>query len=82
MSYEKVKQAERLSIGFKQALKAIEHERVKELFIARDADKHIQEKVLRYSKEKNIPITFVDSKKQLGKACGIDVSASTVAILK
>lgn len=82
MSYEKVKQAVRLTIGLKQSLKAMERDSVKEVVIAKDADKHIQDKLIRYSKEKNIPITFVDSKKQLGKACGIDVGTATVAILK
>ena len=29
----------------------------------------------------NVPITYVDSMKKLGKACGIEVGAATVAII-
>jgi large subunit ribosomal protein L7A len=30
----------------------------------------------------NVPILYVDSMKKLGKACGIEVGASTVAIIR
>lgn len=82
MSYEKVKQAKHLSIGLKQTLKAIEHGDAQEIIIAKDADQKLASKVIRYSNEKKLSISFVDSMKQLGKASGIDVGAATVAILK
>jgi len=31
---------------------------------------------------RNIAVTYVDSMKELGKACGIEVGAATAAILK
>jgi len=82
MSYEKVKQAKHISIGLKQTLKAIELGKVQEIVVAKDADKKITSKVIQYSMERNVLITYVDSMKNLGKASGIDVSAATVAILK
>ncbi len=82
MSYDKVKQAKHLSIGLKQTLKAIEQEQVQEIFIAKDADKRLTVKLVQYSKEKKLKVTYVDSMKQLGKASGIDVGAATVAVLK
>ena len=38
--------------------------------------------VVETATELNVPITYVDSMKMLGKACGIDVGAATVAIKK
>lgn len=82
MSYEKVKQAKHLSIGLKQTLKAIEQNKVQEIFVAKDADKKLTSKIIKCGNEKKIAIIYVDSMKQLGKACGIDVGASTVAVLE
>ncbi|WP_078551163.1 50S ribosomal protein L7ae-like protein [Bacillus alkalicellulosilyticus] len=82
MSYEKVTQAENLVIGTKQTLKALETEVVKEVFIAEDADRRVVMKVKAVAQKKQLQVTYVDSMKKLGKACGIDVGASTVAIIK
>ncbi|CQR48529.1 Ribosome-associated protein L7Ae-like protein [Paraliobacillus sp. PM-2] len=81
MSYEKVAQVkEQLVIGTKQTLKAIRDGEVNEVVIAADADQHITNKVSQLAKEMDIPCVQVDSKKKLGKACGIDVGTATVAI--
>lgn len=82
MSYEKVKQAKRLSIGTKQTLKAIEQGNVQEVIVAKDADYKLTAKVIQCGKEKGINFFYVDSMKKLGKHCGIEVGAATVAILK
>ncbi|MFV9511667.1 50S ribosomal protein L7ae-like protein [Tepidibacillus sp. LV47] len=82
MSYEKVKQAKHLSVGLKQTLKALDRGTALEIVIAKDAEKRITQKAIQLAEEKKVPIYYVDSMKQLGKACGIDVGASTVAILR
>ncbi|NSL52598.1 50S ribosomal protein L7ae-like protein [Calidifontibacillus erzurumensis] len=80
MSYEKVSQAKELVIGTKQTLKAIKEKQVIEVIIAEDADQRVTNKVLVAAEENGIPIFKVDSMKKLGKACGIEVGAATVAI--
>ncbi|MBA4495882.1 50S ribosomal protein L7ae-like protein [Paenactinomyces guangxiensis] len=82
MSYEKVKQAKSLTIGTKQTRKAIEQDRVQEVFVADDADPQITNLILSMCKDRGIAVVRVDSMKQLGKACGIEVAAATAAILK
>jgi large subunit ribosomal protein L7A len=82
MSYEKVSQAQNLIIGTKQTLKALDNGIALEVFIANDADQRVIMKVESQAKKKNIPITVVDSMKMLGKASGIDVGATTVALTK
>jgi large subunit ribosomal protein L7A len=69
-------------IGTKQTKRAILADEVEIVFIAKDADAHVVDSVIDMCKEKNIEIVYVDSKKELGKACGIDVSAASAAILK
>ncbi len=81
MSYEKVKQATKLTIGMKQTLKAVEQGMVKEVFIAKDADPRVTGKITTLCKQKNVPFEYVDSMRQLGKACGIEVGAATAAIM-
>lgn len=80
MSYEKVSLAVGLVIGSKQTLKAIKENEVSEVIIADDADRRVTNKVLLAAEENGIPVVKVDSMKKLGKACGIEVGAATVAI--
>lgn len=81
MSYEKVAQAQsNLIIGTKQTVKAMKNSMVQEVVIAEDADQHITNKILRLAHELGIPHSSVPSIKRLGKACGIDVGATVVAI--
>jgi large subunit ribosomal protein L7A len=81
MSYEKVLQAKEVIIGTKQTVKAIKEGRVKTLVIATDADTRVTSKVMQIAEQSQIPILYVDSMKKLGKACGIEVAASAVAII-
>jgi large subunit ribosomal protein L7A len=79
MSYDKVKQATNLIIGTKQTTKMVEQGKAVEVFVARDADPRITTKVINLCKKMGVAITYVDSMKQLGKACGIEVGAAVAA---
>ena len=80
MSYERVKQASQTIIGTKQAVKAIRSGQVTEIFVALDADNWVTDPVVILAKEVGVPVSLVESKKELGKACGIHVGAAVVAI--
>lgn len=80
MSYERVKQASKTIIGTKQAVKAMRLGQVTEVFIALDAETRVIDPVIILAKEVGIPVNLVESKKELGKACGIQVSAAVVAV--
>ena len=82
MSYEKVLQAQKFIIGTKQTVKALKESIVQELIVASDAGPKVTAMVVDLAQELNVPIQYVDSKKKLGKACGIQVGASTVAIIR
>ena len=82
MSYEKVAQAKKIIVGSKQTVKALKACEVIELVIAKDADMKVTANLMQTAREMNTAITYVDSMKKLGKACGIAVGASAVAITK
>ncbi|TQR18945.1 ribosomal L7Ae/L30e/S12e/Gadd45 family protein [Psychrobacillus vulpis] len=80
MSYEKVKQAKNTIIGTKQAVKAMKKGLVKEVYIALDVEKKIIELASQTALENNVFVHYVESKVDLGKACGLRLGASVVAI--
>ncbi len=82
MSYEKVAKANKIIVGSKQTVRALKAGEVMELVIAEDADAKVTADLVRIASEMNTAISYVDSMKKLGKACGIAVGASTVAITK
>jgi large subunit ribosomal protein L7A len=82
MSYEKVLQAEHVIIGTKQTVKALKLGTVTELVVATDAEHRVVSKVVQLAKEMDVPISYVDSMKILGRACKIDVGAAAVAITR
>jgi large subunit ribosomal protein L7A len=81
LPYEKVKQADKISIGTKQATKVIELGQAREVFVAKDADPRVTGKVIALCKKMGVQVTYVDSMKLLGKACGIEVGAAIAAVL-
>ncbi|MFF2450219.1 50S ribosomal protein L7ae-like protein [Neobacillus sp. NPDC058068] len=82
MSYEKVLQAQRIVIGTKQTVKALKEGLVKEMVVANDADNSLTAKIISEALGSDVPVLYVDSKKKLGKACGIEVGAAAVAIIR
>lgn len=80
MSYEKVYQAKKTIIGTKQAVKAIQGGHVIEILVARDAEDRITSSAINAANEHGVKIAFVESKIELGKACGLKVSTAVVAI--
>ncbi len=70
------------AIGIKQTLKAVENKTAVKVFIAKDADEKITGNLRELCLTNAIEIVYVDTMKQLGKAVGIEVGASTVCILR
>jgi large subunit ribosomal protein L7A len=81
MSYDKVKQSMNISIGMKQATKVVELGNAAEVFVAKDADPRLTIKMVNLCKKMGVQVTYVDSMKLLGKACGIEVGAAVAAVV-
>lgn len=69
-------------VGTKQAKRAVENDEVELVYIAKDADGHIKDSLIKLCQERDVEICYVDTMKELGKACGIDVRAASAALLK
>lgn len=70
------------AIGIKQTLKAVESNTARIVYIARDADEKIVGNLKELCLSNSVELEYVESMKQLGKACGIEVGASAVCLLK
>lgn len=81
MKLEDLKNAENIIVGTKQTTKAITKGKVKHIFLAGDAEERITRSVLEACSRQNIPVTWVDSMAELGKACKIKVKAAMAAVL-
>lgn len=81
MSYEKAIKAGKMKIGTKQTMKMVELGQAAEVLVAKDADSRITTKVVQLCRKSGVPVTYVDSMRALGKACGIEVGAAMAALL-
>ncbi|MBF4500957.1 ribosomal L7Ae/L30e/S12e/Gadd45 family protein [Savagea sp. SN6] len=82
MSYEKVAKANQTIIGIKQTLKTIRAGKAVEIVIAHDADANLLLPILEEANKRQLPVTYVESKKALGEAAGIQVAASIVTLIE
>jgi large subunit ribosomal protein L7A len=68
-------------VGTKQVKRAILSGNVQVVFIAKDAEEKVVGDLKILCNKKSIEIVYVDTMKELGKACGIDISAASAALL-
>lgn len=74
--------AQKKIVGTKQTLKALEKGLAKKVFIASDAEHHVIRPLLQCCEEKGVPVVTVDTMKNLGKACGIEVGCASAALIE
>lgn len=72
----------KLVIGVKQVTKVLLSDKAFLVLVAKDAEQHVTRRVVELANEKNVQIVFVDTMKELGRACNIDVGAATAVIEK
>lgn len=84
MSLDDIRQARRKTIGTNQTIKMLKQsaDSIVKVYVAKDADDHVVEPVVQLATKRELPIEWVDSMQQLGKACGIEVGAATASIVK
>ncbi len=78
-----IKETKNKIIGLKQTLRAIQQDKVLQVFVAGDVEDHIIRKINDSCDDKRIPVIALNlSQKELGRLCQIEVGASIVAITK
>ena len=69
-------------IGIKQAAKAVEKDAVAMVYVAEDADSRVITPLCELCSRKSIAVEMTPTMLELGKACGIEVGAAAVAVLR
>jgi large subunit ribosomal protein L7A len=82
MSLERIRLARKRIIGTNQTTKALQQQQVVQVFVAKDAEERVTRPVVALAQERGIPVEWIESMKELGKACGIEVGAATAAIIE
>jgi large subunit ribosomal protein L7A len=82
MSLDRIRLASKRTIGTNQTTKALQQSAAKQVYIAKDAEQRVIHPILALAKDKGVPVYWVDTMKQLGKACGIEVGAATAAVIE
>ncbi|HAY3874181.1 ribosomal L7Ae/L30e/S12e/Gadd45 family protein [uncultured Clostridium sp.] len=68
-------------VGVKQTAKALKNNLGCKLYVAKDADSKLLEPILKLAVDRSLEIIEIDTMKELGVLCGIDVSAATALII-
>ena len=69
-------------VGFKQSNRAIKEKKAAMVYLAKDAQPHVTEPIAALCEQEQIPVEWVESMAELGRACQIDVGAAVVTLLK
>jgi large subunit ribosomal protein L7A len=68
-------------VGAKQTAKMLEQQRAIEVYVARDADPQMKEKIVHLCERAGVPIKWIDTMDELGETCGIDIGAAMAALV-
>ena len=68
-------------VGTKQTMKALQQELVVELYVAQDAHNQQIQPLIILAEESQIPVVYISSMQELGKACDVEVRTATAALI-
>lgn len=81
MHEELAMQAKRI-VGMKQVLRALEKDALQTVFIAKDADDFIYRRVLNAADAHHANVIRIETMKELGQLCKVDVKTAVAGILR
>ena len=79
---EMLRSAARKVVGTKQVTRALKAGQASRTYVAKDADTFIFQQVVRAAEAAGVPCVRVDTMKELGMVCGVEVPAAAAAVLK
>ncbi|MGO0122812.1 ribosomal L7Ae/L30e/S12e/Gadd45 family protein [Desulfothermobacter acidiphilus] len=82
MPYARISQARKKTVGSRQTLRAVERGQAKVVFVAADAESRITNPIVQAATARGVAVKVVPSMKELGRACGIEVSCASAAVLE
>ena len=69
-------------VGTKQVTRALKAGKAAKAYVANDADTFIFQQVIRAAEEAGVPCVRVETMKELGMVCGVEVPAAAAAVLR
>ena len=78
---EKLKNAQKV-VGTRRLIRAIQNGEIEEAYVARDADLFILRQVREACNAAGIKMIEVETMKELGQACGVEVKTASAGIRK
>jgi large subunit ribosomal protein L7A len=69
-------------IGLKQTIKYIKNGQGKCLYVAKNAEGKLTAPIIELAKRNLLEVAYVDTIKELGTLCGIDVGAAVALVLR
>ena len=79
---EMLRSAAKKVVGTKQVTRALKAGTAARAYVANDADTFIFQQVIRAAEEARVPCIRVNSMKELGMVCGVEVPAAAAAVLR
>ena len=78
---EKLKNAQKV-VGTRRLIRAIQNGEIEEAYVARDADLFILRQVREACNAAGVRMVEIDTMKELGQACGVEVKTASAGIRK
>ena len=79
---EMLKSAAKKAVGTKAVLRALASKEAVRVYVASDIDTFLYQKVTRACADAAVPVIRVESNKELGKVCGLQIGCAAAAICK
>ena len=74
--------ADKRVVGTKQILRELQKQTLQTVFVAMDADDYIFRRVMSAAEDNHIPVIRVDTMKELGLLCKINVGTAAAGLFK
>lgn len=68
-------------VGTKQTLKALGLGQVKVVYVAKDADDKVTRPIVELAKAQMVQVEYMDTMKELGQKCNVEVKTAVAAII-
>ncbi|MEX2356577.1 MAG: ribosomal L7Ae/L30e/S12e/Gadd45 family protein [Thermaerobacterales bacterium] len=72
----------RRAVGTKQALKLVARGMAEAVYVASDAEEHVIKNLVTSCRDRSVPVIYVETMTELGRACGIKVGAASAALIR
>lgn len=79
---EELRSAANRAVGTKAVLRALAAGTAVRVYVANDSDTFLYQKIVRAVEAAGVRLVRVESGKELGKACGLQIGSAAAALLK